>query len=350
MPGSRDAGVPARCASRRSSDSGRPADAGACACHRRAAPEGRIAHLWSGGAGDDRAPGTRTLAGGVVEVDRAQILSLEPAIGRVVAGQFWRADSNATRLLFAPTGRSLKKGSGYIGVYQFLLPFVQVGVTDSLSIGAGTPLIFFGDEASRPVWVTPKYQFFRGSKTSAAVGLMHFVIFGENSRAGLAYAVTTTGSDDNALSVGAGWACNSRYREDDYSSCDVGPLSTFGCTPGADDEGRRFSGPDGWRATPRAPAPEGDHGELRLQGGWHRGDRRALRWGGHFRRSRRLRAHHGRGRARAGADCQLRVDLWAVAFARASRAPLVAANANAFQSDSLPNSSKLWRYWRRLPV
>jgi hypothetical protein len=172
----------------------------------------------------------RTIAGGVLEVDRAQVLSLKPAIGRVVAGKFWRADSNATRLLFAPTGRSLKKGEGYIGVYEFLLPFVQVGVTDRLTIGAGTPLIFFGDETSRAVWITPKYQFYRGSRTSAAVGVMHFVIFGESSRAGLAYAVTTTGSADNALSVGAGWAY-SRYREDGYSPCGFGPPGPSGCTP-----------------------------------------------------------------------------------------------------------------------
>jgi len=79
----------------------------------------------------------RTLAGGIVEVNRAQIASLAPARGEVVDGQFWASDSNATRLLFSPTGRSLRKGQGYIGVYEFLLPFVQVGVTERFSMGAG---------------------------------------------------------------------------------------------------------------------------------------------------------------------------------------------------------------------
>ncbi|HUE87146.1 MAG TPA: hypothetical protein VMO26_13810 [Vicinamibacterales bacterium] len=176
----------------------------------------------------------RTIAGVVVEVDRAQLASVEPARGRVVAGQFWRTDSNATRLLFAPTARSLRKGEGYIGVYEFLLPFVQVGVTDRLTIGAGTPLIFVGDEDSRPVWLTPKYQVYKGSTTSVALGVMHFVIFGENSRVGLAYTVATTGTDDNAFSVGAGWAY-ARYREDDSSSCFAAgpplPGAPLGCTP-----------------------------------------------------------------------------------------------------------------------
>jgi hypothetical protein len=107
-------------------------------------------------------------------------------------------------------------------VYEFLLPFVQVGVTDRLTVGAGTPLLFFGDETGRPVWVTPKYQFYRGARTSAALGVMHFFVLGESSRVGLAYAVTTTGTDDNAVSIGAGWAY-ARYREDAPSRCPIGP-------------------------------------------------------------------------------------------------------------------------------
>jgi len=172
----------------------------------------------------------KTIAGGIVEAQRSQIASLAPARGRVVAGEFWPADPNATRLLFSPTGRSLRKGEGYIGVYEFLLPFVQVGVTDRFSIGAGTPLIFFGDESSRPVWLTPKYQFYKGSKTSAAVGVMHFMLFGEDARVGLAYAVATTGTDDNAFTGGIGWAY-SRYHQDryDYSSCGTAPI-TPACT------------------------------------------------------------------------------------------------------------------------
>ena len=164
----------------------------------------------------------RTIAGATVEVSRTQIVSIEPARGRVVDGEFWHADANATRLFFAPTGRSLERGTGYIGVYEFLLPFVQVGVTDRLSLGVGTPLLFVGDEVSRPVWVTPKYQVYSDDRASAAVGVMHFFVLGESSRVGLAYAVGTLGTDDNALSFGAGWAY-ARYREDDTSSCAARP-------------------------------------------------------------------------------------------------------------------------------
>lgn len=168
----------------------------------------------------------RTIGGAIVSVERANVASLQPARGQVTAGEFRPADSNPTRLLFAPTARSLKKGSGYIGVYEFLLPFVQVGITNRLSMGIGTPLIFFGDESGRPVWLTPKYQFFAGAKTSAAVGVMHFVVVGEDAKAGLAYTVTTTGTDDNAVTLGLGWAY-ARYHEDRFAS------SCFGSTPAA---------------------------------------------------------------------------------------------------------------------
>ena len=158
--------------------------------------------------------------------------------------EFRPADANATRLLFSPTARSLRTGEGYIGVYEFLLPFVQVGITDRLSMGVGTPLIFFGDDSGRPVWLTPKYQFYKGPRTSAAVGVMPFVIVGENVRFGLAYTVVTTGGDDDALTVGAGWAY-ARYHEDEYVPC-------FPTTPAAAAEGDAALDCDALRVRPVA--------------------------------------------------------------------------------------------------
>lgn len=197
----------------------------------------------------------RTIAGAILDVERAQIASLEPARGQIVDGAFRPADANATRLLFSPTARSLRKGEGYIGVYDFLLPFVQVGITDRLSMGVGTPLIFFGDESGRPVWLTPKYQFYKDPKLSAAVGVLHFVIVGENVRFGLAYTVATIGGDDDALTVGAGWAY-ARYHENEYIPC----LAT---TPAA---AAACPGPQRVTKTPGSP--------IAMVGGEHRVSRR----------------------------------------------------------------------------
>ena len=97
----------------------------------------------------------RSLVGIALTVPRADIADLRTVAGRIVEGEFLPADSHNTRLMFAPTARSLKRGEGYFGVY-YILPFVQVGVTDLFSVGGGTPLVF-GD-GGRPVWFTPKLQ------------------------------------------------------------------------------------------------------------------------------------------------------------------------------------------------
>jgi hypothetical protein len=83
----------------------------------------------------------RTHAGASVTVRRADVVSLKAVSGTIQAGEFLPPDPNATRLFFAPTGRSLKRGQVYLGVYEFLMPFVQVGVTDRFSVGGGTPLV-----------------------------------------------------------------------------------------------------------------------------------------------------------------------------------------------------------------
>jgi hypothetical protein len=62
--------------------------------------------------------------------------------GRIVRGEFRREDPNGTRLFFGPTGRPLERGQVYLGVFEFMMPFVQVGITNPISVGGGTPLIF----------------------------------------------------------------------------------------------------------------------------------------------------------------------------------------------------------------
>lgn len=146
----------------------------------------------------------RTTSGVVMAVETDKVQSLGTVSGRVVAGDFWPDDSNPTRLFFAPTGRSLKKGEGYLGVYEFMLPFVQYGVTDRVSIGAGTPLVF-GGGGDMPLWVTPKVQVFKARHTEASMGVIHFLNVGD-SNLGIAYGVVTQGNADSAFTAGVGYA------------------------------------------------------------------------------------------------------------------------------------------------
>jgi hypothetical protein len=148
--------------------------------------------------------GFRSIAGVVMTVPRGNIVDLRVARGRMVDGEFLPQDSHNTRLMFAPTGRSLRRGEGYLGFY-YILPFVQVGVTDRFSIGGGTPLVFGFDESERPFWITPKLQVLDAGQTQLALGAIHgFDLDGDGG--GIAYGVLTTGRADASVTAGAGVA------------------------------------------------------------------------------------------------------------------------------------------------
>jgi hypothetical protein len=146
----------------------------------------------------------RTVGNVEVVVQRTDIAAVRTARGRVEGDEFLPADANATRIFFGPTGRALPKGSAYVGVYEFLLPFVQVGITDRLSIGGGT-LLLFGLEGSQPFWVTPKLQVYGGERVQVAAGAFH-VANVDDGYFGIAYGVATVGDADRAMTVGAGWS------------------------------------------------------------------------------------------------------------------------------------------------
>ena len=150
----------------------------------------------------------KTASGAVMTAQTAHILTIKRVKGRVVAGEFQRSDPTATRLFFAPTGRQLKRGEAYFAMHQVLMPTLQVGITDRISFGGGTPLIFFGDGDDgweRPFWVTPKVQLVNAGRVQVAAGVFHgFNVDGEGG--GIAYGVMTAGSDSAAVTGGAGLA------------------------------------------------------------------------------------------------------------------------------------------------
>jgi hypothetical protein len=150
----------------------------------------------------------RTQAGTLVTARRADIASLRTVTGLVMDGEFERADPNATRLFFAPTGRTLEPGEVYLAVYEVMLPFVQAGLTERLSVGGGTLLIFgLENDWVRPYWITPKFQVMNTVSASVAVGVMQ--AFGGRESGGIAYGVGTFGRQDASLTAGAGIAYGS---------------------------------------------------------------------------------------------------------------------------------------------
>jgi hypothetical protein len=113
------------------------------------------------------------------------------------------AAPNATRLFYGPTARTLPQGQGYVCVYELILPFVQYGVTDRISIGGGTPLWFGFDKGSRPFYITPKVQLVNTGRTQVAVGAMHAFVDGFDG-GGVAYGVVTRGDNDKSITASTG--------------------------------------------------------------------------------------------------------------------------------------------------
>jgi hypothetical protein len=148
-----------------------------------------------------------TTAGARIEVMRAQVQSMRPVAGRVVDGVFWRDDPNKTRLLLiSPTGRTLPRGEGYFSSFWIFFPFVAYGVTDQVTLAAGTPLI--PEVVGRVLYLAPKVRLLRRPGVELAAGTL--ALFAtealDEGSVGIFYGVGSFGDSDRALTAGAGWA------------------------------------------------------------------------------------------------------------------------------------------------
>ena len=155
-----------------------------------------------------------TISGELVEV-RRRFVSIRPARGRIVDGEFWPADRHTSRLFFAPTGRTLPAGSGYAGLF-LVLPFVGYGASDAVTLAGGVP--FVGSLEETPVWIAPKVRVYRSPGAQVSTGVFAIHLPGtdvgycapecgearQGSWNGIAYAVGTFGDGENALHAGTG--------------------------------------------------------------------------------------------------------------------------------------------------
>ena len=111
---------------------------------------------------------------------RFDLQSLRAVVGTLVDDEFCSGDPNATRLFFGPDCpvRFLKGGCSC--VYQFLMPFVQVGVTHCFDWRRHAARLRLR-RGRTSIWITPKLQVLdhRG-RTQVAVGGFHAFVDGEN--------------------------------------------------------------------------------------------------------------------------------------------------------------------------
>lgn len=146
----------------------------------------------------------RTMSNISVEIPRDQVASIRKLSGSIVKGSYYRPDPNKTRLLFAPTARTLKSGQGYFSAYQIFFPFVAVGATDFLTLAGGMSLLPGADE--QLFYLAPKIRFVHLKAFDLAGGILYIAPTGANDDGGgIAYGVATYGSAKTALTLGVGW-------------------------------------------------------------------------------------------------------------------------------------------------
>jgi len=152
-----------------------------------------------------------------IRLARAQVVAVGPARGSMRGAAFWPEDPNRTRLFFSPTGRSLRAGDGYFGVYELFIPFLAYGVTDRIILAGGSPFyLALTGEITPPIYFAPKVQLVRTAGCDGSVGGLMLVIpeDDETYTLGILYGVGTFGSSDRSVSAGLGWG----YVEDEISS------------------------------------------------------------------------------------------------------------------------------------
>jgi hypothetical protein len=144
-----------------------------------------------------------TQGGATVRLRRAQVASITVMQGRVVNGRVWGDDPHATRLFFGPTARAIPQGEGYFGVYELFFPFVSYGLTDRITLSAGTPVA--PEIIGEVFYLAPKVEVIRTRSASAAVGVLALFATDDalDGSVGLVYGVGTFGSPDRSVTVGA---------------------------------------------------------------------------------------------------------------------------------------------------
>ncbi|UCD19240.1 MAG: hypothetical protein JSU64_07425 [candidate division WOR-3 bacterium] len=140
---------------------------------------------------------------GLINIEIAQIKEIkEVPVTSFKQGQYWFPNPNDTRLLFAPTGRSLKGGTGYFADYYLFFPMLAYGITDNVTVAGGMSLI--PGLSQQLLYFTPKFGM-TAKNVSIGIGSLVAALPGEDlPTVGIMYGVGTLGSADNNFTVGLG--------------------------------------------------------------------------------------------------------------------------------------------------
>lgn len=113
-----------------------------------------------------------TIGGAEVRMPRSSIVSIRPIRGRVVDGVFQRFDPNYSRLLFAPTGRPLRKGDAYFSDFYVVFPGIAYGISDNFSLMAGMTIIPGISLTQQFFYIAPRLGWRQSDKVAVSVGAL----------------------------------------------------------------------------------------------------------------------------------------------------------------------------------
>lgn len=133
-------------------------------------------------------------------------------------GSIWFANPNATRYFFAPSAIPLKKKEGYFQNAYIIGNSVNVGITNNLTVGGGVVIPFL-------FYITPKVSLKLTERFYAGAGILFTQSFLSEMglSAGVAYGLTTYGSAEHNITLGAGYGFASF---DNKYSATPGPIAT----------------------------------------------------------------------------------------------------------------------------
>jgi hypothetical protein len=126
--------------------------------------------------------------------------------GSEAAEGAWPRDPNRTRYLYSPSGFMLRQGEGYLSQTELLLTTVGFGLTDWLTLQAGTilPWVIY-EPSTMPFTVALKVGGSPSEYVHLAGGFQVFAAPGlATGAAGLIFGTLTLGTEDLHLGISAG--------------------------------------------------------------------------------------------------------------------------------------------------
>ncbi|MBL0105937.1 MAG: hypothetical protein IPP52_01210 [Ignavibacteria bacterium] len=152
-----------------------------------------------------------TQSGTIIDIKRDQIENIEDQRYDFLIGD----DPNKTRLFLAPTGKSLKAGTGYFSVNELLFPMIAYGITDFFSVAGGMTII--PGATDQLFYLNGKARVLHLEEFDLSAGILYTnITSGDENGLTVLYANSTYGTRDAALTLTAGLSVSGTENSGQY--------------------------------------------------------------------------------------------------------------------------------------